>query len=181
MVVRDKDVLAELSRIEGTTRGGERAVQRRGPWPRSSSPGAAPPRQRLRAVRELLDAGVNAGVLMSPIVPGISSKPALIERTIADAAHAGVPVVGSNVMHLQGGTRDHFMAWLAQEYPQLVEGYQRLYARDYAPAAYCAEVRNGGRGGPYKARAGLPRYPDSPSAAVLARPDRRSRQLWWRG
>ena len=141
MVVRDKDVLADLSRIEGTTvvvsvPCSDEAVAAQ------LEPGVAPPRQRLRAVRELLDAGVNAGVLMSPIVPGISSRPALIERTMADAASAGVPVVGSNVMHLQGGTRDHFMTWLAQEYPQLVEGYQRLYTRDYAPAAYCAEVRN---------------------------------------
>jgi DNA repair photolyase len=101
----------------------------------------APPRQRLRAVRELLDAGVNAGVLMSPIVPGISSKPALIERTIVAAATAGVPVVGSNVMHLQGGTRDHFTAWLAREFPQLLAGYGELYKRDYAPASYCNEVK----------------------------------------
>jgi len=104
-------------------------------------PGAASPRQRLRAVRELLDAGVNAGVLMSPIVPGISSKPKLIEKTIADAAAAGVPIVGSNVMHLQGGTREHFTAWLSREFPHLVARYRDLYKRDYAPAAYCTEVK----------------------------------------
>jgi DNA repair photolyase len=104
-------------------------------------PGTAPPRQRLRAVRELVDAGVNAGVLMSPIVPGISSKPSLIERTIADAAAAGVDVVGSNVMHLQGGTREHFTAWLSREFPQLVERYRELYKRDYPPPEYANEVR----------------------------------------
>jgi len=140
MVVRDKDLLARLSAIEGSSvvvsvPCSDEAVTAR------LEPGTAPPRQRLRAVRELLDAGVNAGVLMSPIVPGISSKPALIERTIVDAAQAGVPVVGSNVMHLQGGTRDHFVAWLTQEHPELVGGYRRLYARDYAPASYCNEVK----------------------------------------
>ena len=87
-------------------------------------------RDSRRAVRELLDAGVNAGVLMSPIVPGISSRPALIARTMADAANAGVPVVGSNVMHLQGGTRDHFMAWLAQGIPAARRGISAtLHAR----------------------------------------------------
>ena len=140
MIVRDKDLLARLSAIEGSSvvvsvPCSDEAVTAR------LEPGTAPPRQRLRAVRELLDAGVNAGVLMSPIVPGISSKPALIERTIVDAAQAGVPVVGSNVMHLQGGTRDHFVAWLTQEHPELVEGYRRLYVRDYAPASYCNEVK----------------------------------------
>jgi len=140
MIVRDKGLLAKLSAIEGSSvvvslPCSDDDVAAR------LEPGAAPPRQRLRAVRELLDAGVNAGVLMSPIVPGISSKPALIERTIVAAATAGVPVVGSNVMHLQGGTRDHFTAWLAREFPQLLAGYGELYKRDYAPASYCNEVK----------------------------------------
>jgi DNA repair photolyase len=140
MIVRDKGLLAKLSAIEGSSvvvslPCSDDDVAAR------LEPGVAPPRQRLRAVRELLDAGVNAGVLMSPIVPGISSKPALIERTIVAAATAGVPVVGSNVMHLQGGTRDHFTAWLAREFPQLLAGYGELYKRDYAPASYCNEVK----------------------------------------
>jgi DNA repair photolyase len=140
MIVRDKDLLARLSAIEGSSvvvsvPCSDEAVTAR------LEPGTAPPRQRLRAVRELLDAGVNAGVLMSPIVPGISSKPSLIEKTIKDAAAAGAPIVGSNVMHLQGGTRDHFTAWLAREFPHLVAGYTGLYKRDYAPASYCDEVK----------------------------------------
>ena len=49
--------------------------------------------------------------------------------------------VGCNVMYLDGGTRDHFMHWLAREFPQLVDGYSRLYAPKYAPAAYRREVR----------------------------------------
>ena len=140
MIVRDKDLLARLSAVEGSSvvvsvPCSDEAVTAR------LEPGTAPPRQRLRAVRELLDAGVNAGVLMSPIVPGISSKPSLIEKTIKDAAAAGAPIVGSNVMHLQGGTRDHFTAWLAREFPHLVAGYTGLYKRDYAPSAYCNEVK----------------------------------------
>ena len=141
MIVRDKDLLARLSAIDGSSVvvsvpcSDEEVTAR-------LEPGTAPPRQRLRAVRELLDAGVNAGVLMSPIVPGISSKPALIEKTIKDAAAAGVPIVGSNVMHLQGGTREHFTGWLAREFPQLVTRYRELYKRDYAPAAYCQEVKS---------------------------------------
>ena len=44
-------------------------------------------------------------------------------------------------MHLQGGTREHFTAWLSREFPQLVAGYSELYKRDYAPASYCQEVK----------------------------------------
>jgi hypothetical protein len=43
-------------------------------------------------------------------------------------------------MHLEGGTRDHFMRWLEQEYPQLVDGYRQLYVGKYAPGAYRKEV-----------------------------------------
>ena len=70
---------------------------------------------------------------MSPIVPGISSKPALIERTVKAIADHGARFIGCNVMHLEGGTRDHFMRWLGQEYPHLVDGYQQLYAGKYPP------------------------------------------------
>jgi len=79
-------------------------------------------------------------VLMNPIVPGITSKPALIERTVKAIADHGAQFVGCNVMFLEDGTRDHFMKWLQQEYPQLVDGYQQLYAGKYAPSSYRKEV-----------------------------------------
>jgi DNA repair photolyase len=78
--------------------------------------------------------------LMSPIVPGFSSRPALIERTIEACAQEGLAVVGANVMHLEEGARTHFLAWLASTHPELVDGYADLYRRKTAPAAYRAEV-----------------------------------------
>jgi DNA repair photolyase len=105
-------------------------------------PGTAHPLQRLRAVRELCDAGIRAGVLMAPIVPGISSQPAKLERTIKAVADHGPAFVGANILHLEGGTREHFLKFLAAEYPDLIAGYDRLYAgRKYAPKRYVDEVR----------------------------------------
>src|SRR5690606_35942771 len=108
---------------------------------RALEPGTAHPLQRLRAVRELMDAGVRTGVLMNPIVPGLSSKPALIERTVKAVAEHGADFLGCSVMFLEGGTRDHFLRWLAAEFPHLVEGHRRLYAHKYAPKAYQDKVR----------------------------------------
>jgi DNA repair photolyase len=141
MIVRDIDVLQELSRRA------ELSVCISVPcvdvdvW-RELEPGTASPAQRLRAVRMLVDAGIHAGVLMNPIVPGISSKPALIERTVKAVAEHGAKFVGSNVMYLQGGTRDHFMRWLGEHYPHLMDGYSRLYAGKYPPSGYRGEVKN---------------------------------------
>ena len=127
MIVRDRDVLADLSRVaECHVCVSVPSVDEQA-W-RALEPGTAHPLQRLRAVRELTDAGIRAGVLMSPIVPGITSKPALIERTIRAIADHGASFVGCSVMHLQDGTRDHFLRWLSHEYPHLVDGYAGLYA-----------------------------------------------------
>ena len=141
MIVRDKDVLADLSTRAGCSVYISVPCVDEDVW-RQLEPGTAHPLQRLRAVRELVDAGVRAGVLMNPIVPGLSSKPALMERTMKAIADHGARFVGCNVMFLEGGTRDHFMTWLSAEYPHLVNGYQRLYARNYAPSTYRNDVRS---------------------------------------
>ena len=141
MVVRDKDVLADLAAGSGCGVYISVPTVDEDAW-RLLEPGTAPPLQRLRAVRELVDAGIRAGVLMNPIVPGITSKPALLERTMKAIADHGARFVGCNVMFLEGGTRDHFMRWLAHEFPHLVEGYHQLYATKYAPSTYRKEVQN---------------------------------------
>jgi DNA repair photolyase len=139
MIVRDKDVLADLSNRAGCSVYISVPCIDEEVW-RQLEPGTAPPLQRLRAVRELADAGVRVGVLMNPIVPGISSRPALMERTMKAIADHGAHFVGCNVMYLEGGTRDHFTKWLEGEHPELVDGYRRLYARKYAPSMYRKEI-----------------------------------------
>ena len=139
MIVRDKDVLADLSAGAGCTVYISIPCVDDEVW-RALEPGTAPPAQRLRAVRELSDAGIRTGVLMNPIVPGISSRPALMESTMKAIADHGAAFVGCNVMFLEGGTRDHFLRWLTDEFPQLVDAYQQLYARKYAPSTYRREV-----------------------------------------
>jgi DNA repair photolyase len=141
MIVRDIDVLQELSRRAELSVCISVPCVDEDVW-RELEPGTASPAQRLRAVRMLVDAGIHAGVLMNPIVPGISSKPSLIERTVKAVAEHGAKFVGSNVMYLQGGTRDHFMRWLSEHYPHLMDGYSRLYAGKYPPSGYRTEVKN---------------------------------------
>jgi DNA repair photolyase len=140
MIVRDRDVLSELSTRAGCTVYISVPCVDEQVW-QTLEPGTAPPLQRLRAVRQLCDAGIRTGVLMNPIVPGLSSRPSLIERTIKAIADHGAAFVGCNVMFLEGGTRDHFLRWLSAEYPHLVDGYQQLYARKYASSAYRQEVQ----------------------------------------
>ena len=93
MVVRDKDVLLELSRRASYTVYVSVPTVDEDAW-RILEPGTAHPLQRLRAVRELNDAGIRAGVLMNPIVPGLTSQPAKLEQTIKAIADHGAGIHG---------------------------------------------------------------------------------------
>ncbi len=140
MVVRDVDVLLDLSRRATCTVYMSVPTVDEDAW-RILEPGTAHPLQRLRAVRSLVDAGVSAGVLMAPIVPGFTSSRAKLERTIKAIADHGARFVGCNVMYLQDGTRDHFMRFLDQAFPAMRPRFERLYARKYPPDAYRNEVK----------------------------------------
>lgn len=140
MVVRDVDVLKDVARASACTVYMSVPTVDEDAW-QALEPGTAPPLQRLRAVRTLVDAGVAAGVLMAPVVPGFSSAPAKLERTIKAIADHGARFVGCMVMHLEGGTRDHFMRFLARDFPALHPRLNRLYASKFAPEGYRAEVK----------------------------------------
>lgn len=140
MVVRDKDVLQELTRRAGCTVYISVPTVDEDAW-QILEPGTAPPLQRLRAVRELNDAGIRAGVLMNPIVPGLTSQPAKLEHTIKAIADHGAAFMGTNLLYLKEGTRVHFMNFLEKHFPALATKYQRLYRGAYAPDSYAKEVR----------------------------------------
>jgi DNA repair photolyase len=140
MVVRDIDVLGEHARVADSTIYMSVPTVDDEAW-RILEPGTAHPLQRLRAVRELVDAGINVGVLMAPIVPGFSSSLAKLERTIKAIADHGARFVGCNVMYLQDGTRSHFMQFIGREFPAMAPRFEKLYAKKYPPEAYRKEVQ----------------------------------------
>jgi DNA repair photolyase len=126
LIVRDVDVMVEASRRAKV--GVTFSIPTLDPeiW-RRTEPGTAPPRQRLRAIRTLIDAGVEASVGMAPILPGLSDDPAKMADVIRAARDAGATAVWANVLYLRPGTREHFLENLARDWPALVPLYRRLY------------------------------------------------------
>ena len=139
MILRDLDVLQELARRADLTVCMSMPTVDREIW-RRTEPGTPPPAQRLRALERLVAAGVHAGVLMAPLLPGLSAAPAQVERAVRAAADHGARFLGANVLHLGPHVREEFFGFLAREYPDLVEGYRRLYPGKYAAGAYRTRV-----------------------------------------
>ena len=140
MVVRDRDILSDMCKAAGATVYLSVPTVDETAWS-ALEPGTAHPLQRLRAVRQLRDAGVNVGVLMAPVVPGFMTRPAQLEATVKAIADHGAAFVGANVMFLKEGTRDHFLGFIRSEFPQMLQGFEKLYAGPYAPPGYVASVR----------------------------------------
>jgi DNA repair photolyase len=103
---------------------------------RASEPHTPNPRARLEAVGELNRAGIPSGILIAPLMPGINDAPEQVERILELAAENGATGVSGIALHLRGEVRGIFMDWLRSYRPDLVERYERLYARGaYAPQA----------------------------------------------
>ncbi|MGH7313613.1 MAG: radical SAM protein [Candidatus Rokuibacteriota bacterium] len=117
---------------------------------RRTEVGTAPPRQRLRALRRLVDAGIRAGVGLAPILPGISDRPEQLAAVVRAARDAGATHLWCNVLYLKPGTREHFLEHLARDWPELLSRYERLYRSAYLEKAlsepikrHVAELREG--------------------------------------
>ena len=142
MVVRDVDVLADLSRradvgVSFSVPTLDEAVWRR------TEPGTAPPLQRLRALERLVAAGVRAGVAMAPVLPGLSDRPEQLEAVVKAARESGATHIWAAAVNLRDGTREHFMEVLARHWPELVPAYREAFAgRAYLPRAVTASISN---------------------------------------
>jgi DNA repair photolyase len=100
-----------------------------------TEPGTPHPRQRVEAVAKLNAAGIPCGVLVAPVIPGMSDRPAQVEAVLAACRKAGATSTPVIRLHLRKGVKEHFMSWLAGTRPDLVAMYERLYrGRAYLPA-----------------------------------------------
>ncbi len=141
MVVRDIDVLQEASRRADVGVVFSVPTLDDDVW-RKTEPGTAHPRQRLRALRRLVEAGIKAGVGMAPILPGVSDRPEQLAAVVRAARESGATHVWANLLYLRPGTREHFLEHLARDWPEQIEQYERLYAgRAYLKRAESQPVR----------------------------------------
>lgn len=127
LVVRDRDLLAELCRQAPGTMVWMTVTTLDRTLARSVEPGAPPPAQRLRAVRMLAQAGVRVGVMVAPILPGLTDDAAGLAALLRAAREAGAVDVHASPLRLCEGAREVYLAWLRRRAPWLGPRYQDLY------------------------------------------------------
>lgn len=136
LVLRDVDVLREISRhnqlfvnLTITTLNTDLA--------RILEPRAPRPDLRLEAMRKLNEAGVEAGVICAPVLPGITDSPRDLEALVRAVAQAGGKYIFANPLFLKPCSAAIFLPFLEKEFPQLVEGYRQRYGeRAFVSASY---------------------------------------------
>lgn len=115
LVVRDADLLSEIDRAAGAH------VYVSIPFADAKmaamiEPQAPPPGRRFEAVRRLTEAGLNVGVMVAPIIPGLNDReiPAILEQ----AARAGAKSANYTALRLSGSVRPVFLQRLEQAMPK---------------------------------------------------------------
>jgi len=135
LALRDIDRYAEMAAAAGASVNLSVPTLDEKAW-RATEPHTPHPRARLDAVAELSSRGIESGVLVMPLMPGINDDPAQVDELVHLAREAGAASVASTGLHLRGEVRDVFFGWLGEKRPDLIPRYEQLYARSaYLPKA----------------------------------------------
>lgn len=139
LILRDLDVLIELAKRAHLSVTFSMPTVDEAVW-RKTEPGTPAPSQRLRVLRKLVDAGIEAGIGMAPILPGISDSPAQLEAVFRKSAEAGACYVFANPVYLKPGAREYFFNFLVKEFPHLAARYDSWFSGAYLPNAVKNQV-----------------------------------------
>src|SRR6058998_2380972 len=101
---------------------------------RKTEPGTAPPRQRLRALGMLRDAGIDAAVLCMPVLPGITDSEESLDRAAKAASEAGATAFRHRPLKIDVEIKQYYYDFLATEFPLAVPRYNALYQGGVHPA-----------------------------------------------
>ena len=141
LVRRDADILAELSQVADVHVNFSVGTIDEKVW-KMMEPGTPRPEARLETMQYLVESGVSAGVMMAPLLPGITDNEENIQAVAAAAHGHKARYLGANVLFLKPGSKEWFMPMLREAYPHLTPGYNRLYHKTYAPEDYTKSVLN---------------------------------------
>jgi DNA repair photolyase len=134
LILRDLDLLVEAARHADVRVNLSIGTLDDEVW-HLSEPGTPRPRARVEAVRRLNDAGVPCGVLIAPILPGLSDGDDQLRDVVSACVDAGATSISSVLLHLRPGVKEHYLGWLRSVRPELAAATEARYQRAYLPKA----------------------------------------------
>jgi DNA repair photolyase len=134
LILRDVDLLQRAAEVASVSAAFSIGTLDERVW-RETEPGTPSPKARMQAVRELNEAGIPAGVMLAPILPGISDAPEQIRAVVEAAIDARATHVSPIMLHLRPGVREEFLPWLEEHHPDLVPRYRSMYRTPHGPKA----------------------------------------------
>ena len=140
LIVRDVELFADLARIASADVFFSITTVDLELW-RALEPGTANPFNRLEAMRRLRQAGVPAGVMMAPILPGLTDSAASIEAVAAAAREHDAAYFSTDALRLAPYVKEFYLGFIADQYPELLPRYRRAYPGTHAPPEYRDKLR----------------------------------------
>jgi DNA repair photolyase len=133
LLLRDLDLFREINAVTSFTANLSIPTIDEKVW-RQTEPHTPNPRARIEAVAELTKAGIQCGVLVAPLIPGVNDDPAQVQEIVDACVEAGASHIGGICLHLRGAVKDIWFEWLEAYRPDLIPRYEQMYARGaYAP------------------------------------------------
>lgn len=132
LILRDVDLLQEAAAVAPVSAAFSIGTLDERVW-RGTEPGTPSPKVRMAAVRQLNDAGIPTGVLIAPVLPGISDGEDQLRAVVEAAVETGATHVSPIFLHLRPGVREEFLPWLEANHPDLVPRYRAMYRGSYGP------------------------------------------------
>ena len=126
LALRDLDLFAEAAASTNVSVDFSIGTLDETVW-RETEPGTPHPRQRIEAVARLNAAGVSSGVLVAPLLPGISDAEDQVSEVLAAASDAGASFATPMLLHLSPPMKRHWLRWLRRHRPELVGEHAALY------------------------------------------------------
>ncbi|MGA2420004.1 MAG: radical SAM protein [Candidatus Acidiferrum sp.] len=162
-VVRDIDLLSRIA-ARSALYVNVTVITLRPRLARWLEPRAPRPDLRIAALRQLREAGIPAGVMASPLLPGITDGEGELEALAQAAKDAGAAWFSSGILFLQPTSAKQFMPAIREKFPRLATQYEDWFVRQgQAPEAYRAKVRR--RLSDIRRKLG---YPDRPYGEMQA-------------
>ncbi|HVA10486.1 MAG TPA: radical SAM protein [Acidimicrobiales bacterium] len=135
LILRDTDLVVAASARTTVSVNFSVGTLDRQAW-KLTEPGTPPPDKRIEALRRLVEAGVSCGVLVAPVLPGLSDSEDQLRAVVEACAAAGASSIHGVALHLRGTVRGHYLEWLAGVRPDLAVLYRERFRRGaYQPQA----------------------------------------------